>query len=138
MLSRSEKQGIVEFCAIHIVNQGKPAWNGISCEYINGDGERCFIGAMLTEEQARKAEDSIAAGCNGEGPDIGPEGMCKMGWNGWTSDDLAFLDDLQDAHDRAAEFTYGQGSGECFFDELCVRLESFCTRFGLRFPEEYI
>jgi len=138
MLSRSEQQDIVEFCAIHIVNQGKPAWNGISCEYINEDGERCFIGALLTEEQARRAEESIFEECSGEGSGIEPHDMCERGCNGWGVTDVTFLADLQNAHDRAAESTYGQGSGEYFFDELCVRLESFCTRFGLRFPGEYI
>jgi hypothetical protein len=139
-MSNEERQEIVEFVVMHVATQATFSFDGVACQYLDDQGNRCAIGAMLTDDQCREADDGV----------YGLRTICMKGWNGWSEDDRIFLSCVQGAHDYAAG-SVGRDNEEeeeeeeeeedeqiIFLREFEHRMRKVCSDFQLRYPEEYL
>jgi len=142
-MNKKQKQEMVEFVAVFMVNQGAPGYNHENggCRYMTHDGLRCAIGCMLSEDECRRF-DSLETETN-------VRRVVEKRVNGWSKRDLPFLEDLQDAHDYAAEEFYAKSKPYSngkpsdmedgfFIKKFSSGLEGLCEIHNLRFPEELI
>lgn len=129
MLSKEEKQQILEFVTMHLATQGVPGYDSeaMLCRYLTEGGLRCGIGSMLSEQQCHMydAVDDV--------------GVCisfiaANHVNGWGAEDASFLKDVQWAHDDAANKDPDSG----FIEFLDVNLRRVARYWDLRFPEELL
>lgn len=124
MLSQEEKQDIVEFVAMHMATQGRPAEKEGACMYRDDEGGSCAIGCMLDERTARALRSKTIENVLS---DIHPS------LNGWDKEDVDFLTQVQEAHDEAASL-----SSRKFIQNFSKMLSDVCFVFDLRYPEEYL
>jgi hypothetical protein len=121
-----ERQQVVEFVVMHVATQGTYSYDDIACQYLDERGDRCVIGAMLSEEQCNEADINC----------YGVKEICEAGWNGWKPSDRHFLKCIQQAHDEAAQRDIDYDDN--FLSEFRLRMQNVCLYFQLRYPEEYL
>ncbi len=128
MLTKEEKQSVIDYVVPFIAKQGGSGTNGEACVYLcDSSGRQCLIGSLLTDEQCIEA--------TAENYTVGD--IIERGWNGWDLDDGPFLTSLQNCHDVAAgrsANTMGATPHLRFLSELDKQLNGFCKRRDLDYP----
>lgn len=124
------KQQVFDFTMGKLLEQGVPSMSerSGSCLYNDGDGHHCALGWLLLGRTVCEDVTPIVLLDSAETRSI-PELCDRFELRNDQADVLAFLDDLQSVHDRAARSCRWQGLP--FHEELRARGRAFARDYKL-------
>lgn len=125
-----------------ITKENPPSYSGEDggCRYRGSNGEKCAIGVLIPDEIYREEMDSNlndndVAGVLKLYPEVRSllevEGEVTENSYDFPDSDVCFLDQLQSAHDMAAQGSWWQGS---FKNLFLNKLNSLALNWGLTLP----
>lgn len=138
-----KRQAIVNTVWAHFIVNGQPqGWDDTigECEFHCADGSSCSIG-VLDPEQRLKGLDSgvnevlmwrslgLALSEWPSAPALLAAFLDSIGMR--TQEDLAFMREIQVAHDLAAGYAF---TGESWLDEFESRMRALCESWRLQIP----